>query len=178
MGTATSRGHEASARDPSSWNVPSRLEALPDFLIRRRCCLVGAGHPGVTRLCYQVLIHMKELIAEKALPTAVLQSPYTPPPCSWTARGSAGGVGALYRGKAWVVSKALVPFCPEHRESTINTGLAAPAPAPAPGLAPALAAAQLQPLPVVQLQPQPSSTQNTPQPQPRPSLGPGEPTLA
>ena len=27
---------------PSLWNVASRQEALPDFLIKRRCCLEGA----------------------------------------------------------------------------------------------------------------------------------------
>lgn len=33
---------------PSLWNVASQQEALPDFLIKRRCCLEGAvaGEPG------------------------------------------------------------------------------------------------------------------------------------
>lgn len=48
-----------------------------------------------------------------------------------------------------MVSKALVPFCPEHQESTINIGLAAPAPAPAPGLAPASAQPQPSPSPTL-----------------------------
>ena len=31
---------------PSLWNVASRQEALPDFLIKRRCCLEGAAGRG------------------------------------------------------------------------------------------------------------------------------------
>ena len=75
---------------PSLWNVASRQEALPDFLIKRRCCLEGAAEGGgcgggggawEPRPSYQVLIPRKKQQRS-------LYPPYTTPPprpCSWAA---------------------------------------------------------------------------------------------
>lgn len=40
------RGRVKPLSDPSSRNAPSPQGVLPDFLIKRRCCLEGAGTTG------------------------------------------------------------------------------------------------------------------------------------
>ena len=98
---------------PSLWNVASRQEALPDFLIKRRCCLegavVGGGSGGRRGLGAQAVLSGADSqgkTAEKSLPT--IHSPSTPPlqlgslrpGFPWGGVGGQAGVRALLEGKA------------------------------------------------------------------------------
>lgn len=97
---------------PSSWNVPSQQEALPGFLIKRRCCLEGGRAPWETKLCYQVLLlPVKELTVEKFPPLQFCTEPLHPTSLQLDSLrrglwwGEEVGGRALCRGKGWVVSK-------------------------------------------------------------------------
>lgn len=64
---------------PSLWNVLSQQEALPDFLIKRRCCLEGAGHPGRGGCVIRCRFTRRSSQQRSHSPAALHRAPPCPP---------------------------------------------------------------------------------------------------